>query len=202
MAITRTPMIDDDGSGNTGTIINNAWKTELYNQIDAALGPAAGIPAPGAAGNVMTSTGAAWASQAPAPAYLTGAWTPTLIDFSGGSAAAYSARSGTFVRVGALVMVTGRIALTNKGTLTAAVGALLIDGLPYPVVKAGAVAISYFNGLSLAVSSLVGAMGGDGSMYFTFLYTAGPQVATLNLFGTHITNTFDVWFTGTYATNP
>lgn len=28
-------MTDDDGSGTTGTIINNAWKTELYNQIDA-----------------------------------------------------------------------------------------------------------------------------------------------------------------------
>ncbi len=34
MAITRTPMIDDDGSGTTGTIINNAWKQELYDQID------------------------------------------------------------------------------------------------------------------------------------------------------------------------
>jgi hypothetical protein len=37
MAITRTAMIDDDGSGTTGTIINNAWKTELYNQIDGAV---------------------------------------------------------------------------------------------------------------------------------------------------------------------
>jgi hypothetical protein len=35
MPITRTPMIDDDGSGTTGTIINNAWKQELYGQIDA-----------------------------------------------------------------------------------------------------------------------------------------------------------------------
>jgi len=43
MAITRTPMVDDDGSGTTGTVINNAWKTELYNQIDAAL-PAALAP--------------------------------------------------------------------------------------------------------------------------------------------------------------
>jgi len=34
MPITRTPMIDDDGSGTTGTIINNAWKQELYGQID------------------------------------------------------------------------------------------------------------------------------------------------------------------------
>jgi hypothetical protein len=35
MAITRTAMIDDDGTGTTGTILNNAWKQELYNQIDA-----------------------------------------------------------------------------------------------------------------------------------------------------------------------
>jgi hypothetical protein len=34
VTITRTPWIDDDGSGTTGTVINNAVKTELYNQID------------------------------------------------------------------------------------------------------------------------------------------------------------------------
>jgi hypothetical protein len=40
MAITRTPMVDDDGTGTTGTIINNAWKQEFYNQIDAAAATA------------------------------------------------------------------------------------------------------------------------------------------------------------------
>jgi hypothetical protein len=38
MAITRTPIIDDDGTGTTGTVIDNAWKTELYNQIDGLAG--------------------------------------------------------------------------------------------------------------------------------------------------------------------
>jgi hypothetical protein len=36
MAISRTPIVDDDGSGNTGTVIDNAWKQEFYDQIDAA----------------------------------------------------------------------------------------------------------------------------------------------------------------------
>jgi hypothetical protein len=40
MPITRTPIIDDDGTGTTGTVIDNAWKTELYNQIDALAGTA------------------------------------------------------------------------------------------------------------------------------------------------------------------
>ncbi len=35
--ITRTAWTDDDGSGTTGTVINNAVKTELYNQIDALI---------------------------------------------------------------------------------------------------------------------------------------------------------------------
>jgi hypothetical protein len=56
MAITRTPMIDDDGSGTTGTIINNAWKTEFYNQIDAAI-----------------------------PLTAAGYWEPTAANFSGTS---------------------------------------------------------------------------------------------------------------------
>ena len=38
MPITRTAIIDDDGSGKTGTVIDNAWKQELYNQIDAIEG--------------------------------------------------------------------------------------------------------------------------------------------------------------------
>lgn len=44
MAITRTPIIDDDGSGTTGTVIDNAWKQELYNQIDGLVGgPTGGV---------------------------------------------------------------------------------------------------------------------------------------------------------------
>jgi hypothetical protein len=38
MAITRTVIVDDDGSGTTGTIWNNAWKTEFYDQIDGVTG--------------------------------------------------------------------------------------------------------------------------------------------------------------------
>jgi hypothetical protein len=36
MPINRTVMIDDDLTGMTGTVPNNAWLQELYGQIDAA----------------------------------------------------------------------------------------------------------------------------------------------------------------------
>jgi hypothetical protein len=37
MPITRTPIIDDSGSGQDGTVIDNAWKQQFYDQIDGAL---------------------------------------------------------------------------------------------------------------------------------------------------------------------
>lgn len=43
VTITRTAWIDDDGSGTTGTVINNSEKTALYNQIDGALAKVAGL---------------------------------------------------------------------------------------------------------------------------------------------------------------
>ena len=49
--ITRTDWIDDDGSGTIGTVLNNAVKTDLYNQIDGALAKVAQL----AGGNTFTS---------------------------------------------------------------------------------------------------------------------------------------------------
>jgi hypothetical protein len=37
VGITRTAITDDDGSGTSGTGLDNAWKQELYDQIDATL---------------------------------------------------------------------------------------------------------------------------------------------------------------------
>jgi hypothetical protein len=50
VTITRTAWIDDDGTGTTGTVINNAVKTGLYNEIDAALAKVAQL----AGGNTFT----------------------------------------------------------------------------------------------------------------------------------------------------
>jgi hypothetical protein len=52
VTITRTPWIDDDGTGTTGTVINNAVKTALYNDIDGALAKVAQL----AGGNAFTGT--------------------------------------------------------------------------------------------------------------------------------------------------
>lgn len=65
MAITRTAMVDDDGSGTTGTVLNNAWKQELYNQIDAAD---------------VSTVGGLWTRWTPTTRSTNGTWTPGSID--------------------------------------------------------------------------------------------------------------------------
>jgi hypothetical protein len=50
VTIVRTPWVDDDGTGTTGTVINNAVKTALYNDIDGALAKVAQL----AGGNSFT----------------------------------------------------------------------------------------------------------------------------------------------------
>jgi hypothetical protein len=44
MPIIRTPIVDDNGSGTTGTVLNNAWKQELYGQIDGVVGVPVAVP--------------------------------------------------------------------------------------------------------------------------------------------------------------
>jgi hypothetical protein len=61
MAISRTAMVDDDGTGTTGTVINNAWKQQFYDQIDASLGALGDVGAwvaiPYSAGNFTAAPG-------------------------------------------------------------------------------------------------------------------------------------------------
>lgn len=54
MSIVRTPIVDDDGTGQTGTLINAAWKDEFYDQIDDAIAASPGSPVE----QTTTATGA------------------------------------------------------------------------------------------------------------------------------------------------
>ncbi len=69
ITITRTAIVNDSGTGTDGTALDNTWKQEFYDQIDAALSallPLAGGTMTGAlaisglgdlAGLSLTSTG-------------------------------------------------------------------------------------------------------------------------------------------------
>jgi hypothetical protein len=146
MAITRTPLVDDDGSGNTGSIINNALKTELYDQIDAAdaavaAAAAADIAAtvdPGICAGRLTLTSGTPVTTADVTGATTIYWTP----YTGNRLALYAS--------GAWSVLTFTEIPLALGTMT--------SGLPYDVFafnNSGAVALeklAWTNGTTRATA--------------------------------------------------
>lgn len=59
----------------------------------------------------------------------TGAWTPE-ISTAGGSGITHGTRSGTYVKIGSLVMIAAYVSLTSKGTAS---GSLFVGGFPFLV---------------------------------------------------------------------
>lgn len=94
MAITRTPIIDDNGTGTTGTIINNAWKQELYNQIDA-FAPQASVLVKQSATTPNTATGFVNVVSATIPALALTDTLRVIVTLSQGSTAGVSLYLGT-----------------------------------------------------------------------------------------------------------
>ena len=176
MAITRTPMTDDDGSGTTGTIINSAWKIELYDQIDAAL---------------LTAGGGA----------TSGSWQPTIEGIGGASGQSYAIRDGRWTRIGNLMLITGCANLTAKGTLTGA--AAVIGNLPAPVATiegAGSVTFSFFAGFSSGVVYL-GAFPRGGTSRLELTYLSAAATASSFVLVGMITDGTDLRFSGMYMTS-
>jgi hypothetical protein len=105
MAITRTPIIDDSGSGQDGTVIDNAWKQELYDQIDAAPG--------------LLSYGPIWKLAS------------TLGDLYPGTGGILA---GSYVRIGQLVAVKIGLTL-GSGFFAGTAGDAWLFTLPVPPIN-------------------------------------------------------------------
>jgi hypothetical protein len=155
MAITRTAITDDSGSGTDGTVLNNAWKTELYDQIDAFALPLAGGTLTGALttnGQVaFPATQNASANANTLDDYEEGTWTPNV-----GGTATYTTQVGTYTKIGRQVTVHGRMKINAIGTGSTNA----IVGLPF---------LSIAQEQAGSVGFLSGAVGNVVSIYCTVL---------------------------------
>ncbi len=82
--IGRTAWIDDDGSGTTGTVINNAVKTSIYDQIDALAATLYTVPGGGTGVATLTNHGVVL-GQGTAAVAVTGAGTSGQVLTSNGA---------------------------------------------------------------------------------------------------------------------
>lgn len=117
--------------------------------------------------------------------YETGTWTPSV-----GGDATYTARSGTYTRIGNFVTVSFDITINVLGTGSTNT----ISGLPFAVVTPGGASTIYFS--NLAINSLyVSALGSGSTLVFTGQTTAQ---ATMNSAIAILGNGARVQMTATY----
>ena len=127
-------------------------------------------------------------------------FTPTLRGTTiAGTGWAYTVNEGSYVRVGNMVTVTGRIALSAKSG--DATGPIIIAGLPFNTKTTneynGAVALSRIENLTTAIVSASGnyILNSD-QISLRIRTAASTSSATVAL--SDISNTFSVDFTGSY----
>lgn len=116
------------------------------------------------------------------------------IAFGGASVGVvYGARSMRSVRIGGVVIVSGSITLSNKGSST---GAATITGLPVNATIAGAISIGYYANLASAFAAApIGSAGASGSIA---LRKAGAATAA-DMTNADFTNTTRIDFSVTYV---
>jgi hypothetical protein len=156
MTITRTAIVDDSGGGNDGTGLDNAWKQELYDQIDAAVAAGGGVDV-GICEGRLTLTTAVPVTTADVTGATSIKWTPykgNAIALYSGSAWVLRAFAETSLALGTLTsgLPYDVFAYDNAGTLglrapvawtngtTRATALVLQDGV---LVKTGATTDRY-----------------------------------------------------------
>jgi hypothetical protein len=174
MALDRTwynSLVDDDGSGLTGSVWDKADVDALMDAVDAEI---ARIDA----GTQVGSTNA-------------------VIMSSGGGTPLYAAQTLWYARAGRGAIVNARLTLTSKGSL--APGAVQVS-LPFTPAGTCALQIGFYAGVAAAVGGLFVHAGGTGGTGYVYKIPAGGAVTPAFLNVADITDSFDITLSGAYVT--
>lgn len=184
----RVVLTDDDGSGNTGTILNNAWLQAVYDSIDPAIVGQIQFPAtqvPSANLNTLDD-------------YEEGTWTPELGGSTGTSGQTYGGRAGAYIKIGRFVHCHGYLGLSAKGTIS---GNVVLYGLPFTAenasVQYASLTISHFQNLATNWIWLGGYLTPNEAVcVLRGMQAAGTGASTLTT--TDISNTTELFFSISY----
>lgn len=125
-------LVDDDGSGTTGSIWDKQDVDDILDAIDALI--AANIEFGGSVTTngqiIFPAVHNAAAGANTLDDYEEGIWTPVIGGDGGTSGQTYAQAEGTYIKVGRLVVARFTTILTAKGTIT---GNAIVSGLPFTV---------------------------------------------------------------------
>jgi len=135
--------------------------------------------------------------------YEDGPWTPELVGATVPGTPTYLANSGNYIRIGALVHVTGRVAWSSLGGLS---GSASIAGLPYPcrdgLNNRTPMVTAWYNSVSMGPdTTLLGGFTEPGTDRIR-LWGANQAHEGTNLLLTdaHLTDAAEIYFSCTFKT--
>lgn len=173
--IGRTPIFDDSGGGLDGTGLDNAWKQEFYNQIDAALAAVqAAILAIPPSKVVFPAVMVPSADPNTLDDYEEGLWNPT--DQSG-AGLVFSSPSGSYTKLGRIVIATGDIIWPS----TANGAGIVLGGLPYPSLAVPPYYGGWINYTTVNLPVIL--QQGIGSQTISAFVTSGAALTNVNMSG-------------------
>lgn len=178
----RVVWVDDDGSGTSGTVINNAQLQLIYDSIEEGTVPADPTTGDAAVAGDLEVTGLIDllggqvtfpATQVPSADahtlddYEEGAWTPV------GNGITFAATSARYTKVGRMVMFEADV----TWPATANGSQARLDSLPFSAAISSSGAIGYNNG-GTAVLALI-----QGTSIYFYTPTGGTIVTNANMSG-------------------
>lgn len=123
--------------------------------------------------------------------YEEGTWTPRLNGDE--SSTVYGTQDGTYVKVGELVFVVGRLNITTIGSASA----LIMAGIPFTDNgDSGTINVNRILSSAVNINNIDGGTGGD-LIYFKGNTSAGTSYVNMSIFQ----NGTQIWFSGTYRTS-
>lgn len=129
---------------------------------------------------------------------VAGTWTPTLNFGAGGTGITYGTQTGTYVKIGSLVMIQATIVLSSKGSST---GTAYVINLPF--AAGGSVAVYPFpiiwtNAASNHIAMFAALNTGTSYLVIQGATAAATSIASLT--NAAFTNTSSMVFSGCYYT--
>ena len=153
--LTRTGNTDEyDPTRSEGTITQagDLISASNLNSLEQRILDAINATADGTSGDANNALALGGVPAANFPQISSDTWTPTILGYTSPGSPVYSAQSGSYYKIGKLVVTEGAIEITSKGGMT---GIVCLAGWPF-ACEFGSLQFIYTTGFALTSGVVYG----------------------------------------------
>ena len=191
----------DSGRAEIGLVGDDSWRLKMSADgstwVNALIASAAGLVSLPGGRLAFPAAQSASADPNTLDDYEEGSWTPAVTFGGSSTGVTYdgSSTGGRYTKIGRLVVATGSIKLTSKGSAS---GTALFTGLPFTSandVLGASVAVGYAAGMSSVTGAVIAIVQANQARLSLFQSANGAAAALTN---SNFTNTSQIAFTASY----